>query len=383
VSVHVATPADAAPVRAVPTRAPRRPAADYGVFGLLVAFSLGAGLLIASLVVAVTGASPADVVEAMVRGSVGSVRSWVTTVNHTSIILVIAIGAAVAGRAGLLNIGQEGQVVIGATLGVTVALHLSGPAWIVLPATLAAAAVGGGLWAGVAALLKYTRGVNEVVSTLLLNFLAIQLVSFLVNRPNLLQEDTRAGSATAGVAQSNAIDGRLRLPDLASGTGYRLHLGIVVAVALALVAGFVLTRTTWGFTLRAFGLNPRATRRTGARTAVVGATALVISGAAAGLAGGILLTGVSNRVNPNLANNFGWEGLLVALVAGYTPLAAIPVALLFGALRAGGGVVSSTGISPTIVGVVQALTVLAVLLPSIVLRRREEARQARIARDRT
>jgi simple sugar transport system permease protein len=109
----------------------------------------------------------------------------------------------------------------------------------------------------------------------------------------------------------------------------------------------------------------------------------VISGAAAGLAGGILLTGVSNRVNPNLANNFGWEGLLVALVAGYAPLTAIPVALLFGALRAGGGVVSSTGISPTIVGVVQALTVLAVLLPSIVLRRRDESRQARIAKDRT
>src|SRR5690606_20338732 len=119
-------------------------------------------------------------------------------------------------------------------------------------------------------------------------------------------------------------------------------------------------RSRWGFRLRMFGHNPRTAKRAGVNVVAMGAAALLLSGAFAGLAGGVVLSGTALRVNPGMANNYGWEGLLVALVAGFSPLVAIVAAFLFGALRAGGGVLASTGVDSSIVGVIQALIVLAV-----------------------
>jgi simple sugar transport system permease protein len=350
-------------------------ARDGALFGVLVAAAIVGALAIASLVLAATGSTPSTAFSAMVNGSVTSWPSLATTLNHTALILTVAIGACVAGRAALVNIGQEGQLLIGATAGVSVGLWMPGPRWVVVPIVLLAAAAGGGLWSALAAVLRQVARVSEVITTLLLNFVAFALVSFLVNRRWLLQETLPEGSVSAPSPQSDPLPPGARLPVVVTGSGFRLHSGIVVAVVLAVAAGFVIGRTLTGFRLRMYGHNPRAATRAGVRGVVYGSGALVVSGAFAGFAGGVLLTGVAFTVNPGLSNNYGWEGLLVALVAGYSPVAAIPVAVLFGALRAGGGVLAARGVNSSIVGVVQALVVLAVMLPSLYLRKRKRRRQ--------
>jgi simple sugar transport system permease protein len=347
-------------------------------FGGLVLAAIAAALLVAMVILVLAGSEPGAAFEAMVKGSVGSKASIVTTMNHAGPILVVAIGACIAGRASIVNIGQEGQLLIGATVAVVVGIWFPGPRLVVIPLVLLAGAVGGGLWSGIAALLKQVSGVNEVITTLLLNFLAVSLVSYLVNREWLLQETLPEGAVGSASPQSDPIQWTARLPVLLQGQGFRFHAGFAMAVVLAVIAGFVISRTVHGFRLRMFGHNPRAAQRAGVSRAVYGTGALVVSGAYAGLAGAILLSGVAFRVNPNLSSNYGWEGLLVALVAGFSPVVAIFAALLFAALRAGGGVLAATGVDSSIVGVIQALIVLAVMLPSLYMRRRRRRRQARL-----
>jgi simple sugar transport system permease protein len=349
---------------------------DGALFAGLVLLAIIAALGVATVVLSLTNSPPGAAFRSMYDGSLGSVRSIVTTLNHTAPILLVAIGASIAGRASLVNIGQEGQFVMGATMGVVAGLWFPGPRPLVIVAVLLAAAVGGGAWSGIAAVLRQVSKVNEVITTLLLNFVAFALVSFLVNRPYLLQETLPPGTNDAPSPQTDPIRLAARLPVLVSGSGFRLHSGIVIAVILAILGGLVISRTVFGFRLRLFGHNPRAATRSGVNRHLYGSGALVLSGAFAGLAGGVLLSGVAFRVNPGLSNNYGWEGLLVALVAGFSPIVAIFVATLFGALRAGGGVLAATGVNSSIVGVVQALVVLAVMLPSLYMRRRRRLRQA-------
>jgi len=357
-------------------RARRTAAADAAWFASLVLVAVFAALGLAAVVLSLTGGAPGEAFSSMIRGSLGSVPSFVTTLNHAAPILVVAVGACIAGRAALVNIGQEGQFVIGATVGVVAGLWMPGPKVVVVPMVLLASAVGGGLWSGIAAVLRHVSGVSEVITTLLLNFVAFSLVSYVVNRDWLLQETLPPGSVDAASSQSDPIQQTGRLPVVVDGSGFRLHSGIVVAVLLAVAVAFVISRTSIGFRLRMFGHNPRAARRAGVSELRYGLGALVLSGAFAGLAGGVLLSGVAYRVNPGLSNNYGWEGLLVALVAGYSAAVAIFVAVFFGALRAGGGALAATGVNSSIVGMVQALVVLAVMLPALYMRRRRRRRQA-------
>ena len=158
----------------------------------------------------------------------------------------------------------------------------------------------------------------------------------------------------------------------------------MIALVLAVAAAVLINRSTWGFKLRLVGFNPRTAQRAGVSAVVVGCLALAIGGGLAGLAGGLMLTGgVANyRYTPGFANNVGWEGLLVALVARNRPLVAIPVALVFGALRTGAGFLASTGVEREIVDVVRGLLVLALLVPPALLAVRARRRAARRRRGR-
>jgi simple sugar transport system permease protein len=356
---------------------------DAGLFTALVAGSLVAALALASALLAVADASPVEVFKAVIEGGLGSTPAIVTTLNHTALILLVAVGTCVAFRAGMVNIGQEGQLTIGGLAATAVALALPFAGGWAVTLTLLAGAVGGALWGIAPAFLRFRRNVSEVVTTLLLNFVAFQAVSYAVNQPRLLQEDTRPGSVTPPSPQSNRLpDGDL-LPKIIGGEGYRLHIGIVIAVVLALVVAFGIWRTTLGFRLRVFGYNPHAARTLDVKPGTMGGGALLFSAAFAGLAGAVLLTGVTLRlqggfssgVYGSFSNNFGWEGLVVALVGSFNPLSAIPVALLFGALRAGSGALSATGVSSTIVAVVQALVLLAVTVPALLMAARRRRRE--------
>lgn len=344
--------------------------------GLYVASFAGA-LVLVGLLVESTGGSFPSVLRALYRGSLGSPDAIGLTIDETVPVLIVALGVIIAATAGIFNIGSEGQVLIGALVGAAVSLRLDIPGPLMIPATLLAAAAGGGLWAGIAAVLRYTRNVDVVISTLLLNLVAMQVVSFAVGRQYLLQERVTAGSIASPA--SDRIPNAARLPLIGDRSGFHFTSGAILAVAALVLVGVFLKRSRWGFRLRMLGLNAIAARRAGVRAVLIGGGALVASGAAAGLAGGIVLSDRVFRIQTGFSNNLGFNGLLVALMARQNPWAAVPAAALFGILRAGGGFVAATGVPRYVIDVMQALVVLAALLPPLlqeISARRSAARLA-------
>ncbi|MBL7502165.1 ABC transporter permease [Frankia nepalensis] len=348
----------------------------------LTVVTVAAALGITALLVAAVGGAPGKVFSSMIDGSVGSSSSLSQTLLEATPLLLVAVGACVSSRAGVFNIGQEGQLLIGAAVGAYVGLRTQGPPALVLTMTLVCSALGGALWAAIPAVMRYRRGVDVVVSTLLMIFLAEQLVSFVVSQPALLQETRVAGQVVA--PQSDALAPSFRLPMIGDYPGFTLGAGAIIALALAVVVSLLLSRSRWGFKVRMLGHNPLAARHAGVREATFGGVALAISGAFSGLAGGVVLTGEVYRLQPGMSDNYGWDGLLVALVARDKPIAAVITALLFGALRSGGGVLASTGVPAYLIDITQALLVFAFVLPPALLALWRAAagrrRQAAVAR---
>lgn len=329
------------------------------LYVLAVAVALG----LSALLVQLTGASPLNTFSALYGGSLQDGSSVGQTIDEATPLLLVALGTIICTRAGIFNIGQEGQLLMGAMLGTFVGLHAPEPGWLGLLLTLLAAAAGGGLWAAIAAVLRYWRRVDVVISTLLLSFVAVELASFAVNQPWLLQEARVKGSIVA--AESDQIRESVRLAHVGEYPDLNYSAGVFIAILLTIVVVVAINRTRWGFNLRLLGLNRIVARRAGVRETWTGGWALILSGAFAGLAGGIMLTGSVFRFQAGFSNNVGNEGLLAALVAQGSGVAAIPVAFFFGALRSGGGFLASTGVPRYLVDVVQSLLVLAAVFPSV------------------
>jgi len=337
---------------------------------LLYVASLAAAFGISALLVALTHGSPSKVFPAMYDGSVRSFGSLGYTLDNAAPLMIVAVGAIVSTRAGLFNIGQEGQLTIGAMAGAFVALKVHPAGGPVLVLALLAAAAGGALWAGLVALLRFWRGVEVVISSLLLVFVAGQVLSYALSRAFLLREH---GANGANLTESDQLSSKVQLPHFGSYPHFNFGSGLLIALVLAAAIGLVMTRTTLGFRLRMLGHNATAAKHVGVRAAWLGTVALLVSGACAGLAGGVLLTGQAYRITPTISNNVGWNGLLVALVARNNAWVAIGVALGFGALQAGGGFLTTTGVPTDLVNVMEALVVLAAVFPPAlqeVMRRR-------------
>jgi ABC-type uncharacterized transport system permease subunit len=301
------------------------------------------------------GYDPALALGALWRGSFGSFDAFAsgTLVRATPLIL-IALGFALAMRGGMLNIGAEGQFLAGAMAATWLGVHLGGwPSLLAIPATWIVAFAAGIAWVLVPVLLRVRYGVLEVISTLLLNFVAEALVSLMVQGP--LQERT-------GIyPQSDPIADAARLPLL---PGTRLHLGFVIALVIAAGLWFYVSRTLAGFRLLAAGTGPRAAALIGridvTRTA---ALALLVSGGLAGLAGASEVGGVSYALYANLSPGYGFTAIAVALLARLNPAAIVVTGILFGALEVGAGAMQrDAGIPAVIVYVVEAVIILALLL---------------------
>ncbi len=371
-------PASEQALRATRTAIAGRRAQSLALNVALYAVAItGALALSALLIVIATDSSPDSVFRAMYDGSLGSGAAIGLSIDEATPILIVALGAVIAGRAGIINIGPEGQLIMGALCGTWLALKVPGPGPQIIVLALAGAAVGGALWAGVAALLRYWRGVDVVISTLLLNFVAAEAVSFAVNRSYLLQE-TRDNPQL--LPQSDRVPADTHLPRLGEFPGFNLSTGVFIALGALVVVTVALRRTRWGFRMRMLGLNPRAARRAGVSVVALGGGALLLSGGFAGLAGGVMLTGTVFRMQPGFSGNVGYDGLLVALIARGNALWTIPVAFFFGALRAGGGLLAATGVPRFLVNIVQALLVLAALFPPVFIELRERRRQLSRAR---
>ncbi len=328
----------------------------FRIGGLLAAGgALGAGLLVLVLFFQVSGYDPVAALQAMWDGAFGSWYAFTsgTLVRATPLIL-IGLGFALGLRAGVLNIGGEGQFYAGAVGATWAGLHVAGwPPVLAVALALTAAAAAGALWMLVPAWLRLRFGVLEVISTLLLNFVAEQVVSLLVQGP--LQE-------SQGIyPQSDPVALAARLPVL---PGTRLHLGFVIAIIVCIALWYLFRRTWSGFVLQATGQGPLAAQVVGGiRVERVAMWALLGSGAFAGLAGGTELLGVSYALYPNLSPGYGFTAIAVALLARLSPVAIVPSAIVFGALEAGAGAMQrDAGIPAVAVYVAEAVVLLAVVL---------------------
>jgi simple sugar transport system permease protein len=294
------------------------------------------------------------IISAFFNGAFGSWYAFTSaTLVRATPLIVIGLGFALALRAGALNIGAEGQFYAGAIAATWVGLHLAmAPSPVAIGATWIAAALAGALWMVIPVVLRLRYGVLEVITTLLLNFVAEALTSYMVQGP--LQEPTHIYPQSAPLPES------ARLPLL---TG-RLHLGFLLAIVLAVVLWWVFTRTRWGFELKAVGEGPRAAAISGRiRVGQLLATSLLVSGAIAGLAGATEVGGVSYALYQNLSPGYGFTAIAVALLARLRPMWIIASGILFGALEAGAaGMQRDAGVPAVIVYVIEAAIIIALVL---------------------
>ncbi len=281
------------------------------------------------------------------------------TLTVATPLICAGLGVALAFRAGLFNIGAQGQILIGATFAGWVGFTLHLPAGIHLLLVILAGMVGGAIWAGIVGLLKARTGAHEVILTIMFNYIAVNLVLYFLSTPAF----QRPGSTNPISPQ---LDATALYPPLL-GAGFRLHWGFVVAVLATFFVAWLLNRSTVGFELRAIGANSSAARTAGINVSKGYILAMAIAGALAGLAGVAQVSGTEKVLTSGVAASFGFDAITVALLGRSTPWGTFAAGILFGAFRAGGVTMqASTGTSIDIVLVVQSLIVLFIAAPPLV-----------------
>jgi ABC-type uncharacterized transport system permease subunit len=318
------------------------------------AFLVGMACLVLFLVVA--GYDVPSALAALWRGAFGSPDAIASaTLVRATPLVILGLAFALANRGGALNIGMEGQFMLGAAGATVAGVMMHGvPPVVAIPVTLVAGMAGGAAWIAAPVLLRVRFGVTEVISTLLLTFVADALISWCVTGP--LQE------ASGIYPQSDAIALSARLPRIVAGT--RLHAGALLALALSVLLTIFFMRSAWAFRLRAVGANPTAARVSGRiHPGRIVATALFASGALAGLGGAMEVSGVTHALYQNLSPGYGFTAIAVALLGRLQPLAIVAAGLLFGALEAGAGAMQrDAGIPAVAVQVVEAIVILVMII---------------------
>jgi simple sugar transport system permease protein len=317
------------------------------------ALALTIALGLAGVVIALAGANPLLALAALAEGAFGSADAWSEVGVRACPLLLAGLAVAIAFRAGIWNIGAEGQLLLGAVAAAWLGTRVGAlPVWLAVPLVLTAAALGGAAWAALAGLLKTARGVDEVISTIMLNFIALGLVGYLVHGPLM--------EAAGAYPQSDPVAAAARLPRLLA--GYRLHAGLAVALACAALTYVLLFRTLFGFAMRAAGLNAVAARLAGLPVTGAVLGALTLSGALAGLGGGIELSAVTFRLYEQFSPGYGFTAIAVALLGRLHPAGVILAALFFGALDAGASAMQrSAGVSSVLVSVIEAIVIFSLI----------------------
>ncbi|GAA0594013.1 ABC transporter permease [Paenochrobactrum glaciei] len=310
--------------------------------------------ILAGLLIAAAGAPVLESFRQIAIGAFGSKLSISETLTRTTPLILTGLAAAVAFRSKLWNIGAEGQFYMGALLAVAVGSQLSLPSAIFIPLLLIAGAVAGMVWLLVPLGLRLRFGVDEVVTTLLLNFVAVLIVSMMIEGP---MKDPMA----FGWPQSEPVPSNAMLPRIM--TGMRLHVGLLIAIALAVIIAYVQKRTVFGLESKAAGLNPAAAVFAGVPLAKTLIKVACISGGLAGLAGAIQVMGVKGYVTTDLSPGFGYSGIIVAMLANLNPIGAIFAALFAAAMFVGAdGMSRAIGIPSFIADVTVALSLLTMLV---------------------
>ena len=307
--------------------------------------------------------SPAEIVAAIGSGDATVIKEAFRPISETLLsatpLIFTGLAVAVGFRAGLFNIGAEGQLYIGAIFAVYVGFAFTGlPAFIHLPLAIAAGMLGGAIWGFVPGILKAKTGAHEVIVTIMMNYISYQVVMLVLTSEGF-QRPGRDDPISQNVLPS------AQLPPLIE--GLRVHWGFILALVAAYLVSWLLFRSTKGFEFRAVGLNPGAAKYAGMNIARTITLAMVTSGALAGLAGTVEMLGTSGKLTPGFSPGYGFDAIAIALMGGSRPSGVVAAAILFGALRAGATPMqAATGTPIDLVVVIQALVIMFVAAPALV-----------------
>ena len=307
---------------------------------------------------------PAKISAAFATGNANKIgialRPISETLLATTPLILTGLAVAVAFRSGVFNIGAEGQLKIGAVFAVWVGIWLPMPFPLHLIVALAAGIVGGALWAFIPGILKAKTGAHEVITTIMLNAIAQQVMLALLLTP-ILQPIGGTVPISRPVLESAQLPILLELPKI------RVHFGLIVALLATVFTSWLMFRTTRGFEFRAAGLNPRAATYAGMHAGRTIVLAMVVSGGLSGLAGAGEVLGTNHYLSPTISPGYGWDAISLALLAGNRPIGVVVAALLFGALRAGGpGMALATGVPIDLLAFISALVIMFVAAPRVV-----------------
>jgi len=331
-----------------------------------VAFLIGAVMLLA------LGANPLEAYGSLIVGAFGDVSGITQTLVKATPLLMVGIGVCIAFRGGVINIGGEGQILVGALATTAVAIGFRDwPGWILLPLCLLTGTLSGAVWGGIPGILKARLGVNEILSTVMMNAIAVQLSNYLLRGPMIDPAEIAAGTR---IAQSALLPRSVWLPKLVPST--LLNAGALIALLMAVVVYILLWRTTIGYRIRAVGLNMHAARYAGIRVSFYQALALILGGAFSGLAGAIEMLGVQHRMLEGVSGGYGFTGIVAALFGNLHPLGTIPASILFGGLLVGADKMQRTVQVPsalidTLLGLVVMLVVASKIWSTVRARKRE------------
>jgi len=319
---------------------------------LTAATSVMIALLIGSIVLLVSGINPIAAYKALMFGAFGNLRNLFDTLGRATPIIFTGLAIGFAFRGGMFNIGAEGQLAAGALCAAIVGYALKVPMIIHLPVSIIAGMAGGMAWAAIPAVLRAKKGVHEVISTIMMNYAAIHLGGFMIEklRTNEMPQ-TPDVLPTARLLKVSEISQAIK--------NTNLNLGFVIAVVCAVVLFIVINKTVFGYELRAMGFSPLAAEDAGISINKKIITVMLLSGMLAGLAGTERVLGVHRTYLSGISTNYGFEGIAVALLAKNNPVGIIFSAILFGALSSGGQYMSfETNASVDIVGIIQGLIIL-------------------------
>jgi len=346
------------------------------VFATLAALVIGAVMLL------FLNVNPLTAYKALWDGAFGSSNAFAETLVKATPLLLVGLGICISFRGDVINIGGEGQMIIGAILATWVGLTFTGlPGWLMITLAMLAGFLGGAVWGGIPGLLKAYFSVNEILSTVMMNAIAVQLMNFLLRGPMI---DPSQAELASKIPQTARLPELLHLPRLAP---TRLHMGALIAVVLAILVYILLWRTTLGYRIRAVGQNPHASRYAGIKVQRYVVLALLFSGAFAGLAGATQVFGVNYRmITDGSASGFtgsaGFNGIVAALFGQLHPLWTIPASILFGALLVGANSMQRMVQVPSaFVTALNGLVVVFVVSSEILRRRRQRRRLALLGHD--
>jgi len=336
-----------------------------------------AALLIGAVMLLLLKVNPFTAYAALINGALGSTYSITQSLVKATPLLLVGLGICIAFRASVLNIGGEGQIIVGALMATWFSLQFRAwPGWLLVPATVTMSFVAGAAWGFVPGILKARLSVNEILSTIMMNAIALQLMNLLLRGPLM-----DPGGITAGtfLAQSERLPEQVWLPRLVPQT--MLHAGAIIAVVLAVAVYIFLWRTTIGYRIRAVGLNPHAARYAGINVPFYQALSLTLAGGFAGLAGAVEVIGVHHRLLEGITSGYGFTGIVAALFGGLHPLGAIPASYLFGSLLVGADKMQrAVQVPSALVDTIMGLVVLFVVGSALLSRRWAARRLAAAAK---